>query len=177
MKKLVFALGIAAMVLSGTVCADSMSVGVVNFKKCVEESKLGKQEQNSLEALQNQISTALEKTQAELESLAKKLNDEDYMDGLSPEAEEKLKIQFQSLSQEMGAYQNQYYQMMQQAEFKMMQTVQGKVQEASNKVAQALKLELILNEQVSFFFSSGLDVTEKILAEMDKTFDKEQVSS
>ncbi len=57
------------------------------------------------------MSSTLEKTDKELEEMAKKLQDQDYMDGLSPTAENDLKQKFQTLSQEFSRYQNQYYQL------------------------------------------------------------------
>src|SRR5947208_17045574 len=84
----------------GKVNAANLYIGFVNFKTCIEKSKQGQHEKNAFDALKKQMSDALEKTEKELDEIAKKLEDQDYMDGLSPTAEEELKIKFQGLSQE-----------------------------------------------------------------------------
>lgn len=146
------------------------SVGVVNFSSCVSDSKLGKQEQASFESLKGQMTSLIEDTERKLGELAGKFNDAEYMDGLSPESEEEMKNKYRALSEEMNRYQNQYYQVLQQANMKMIQTIGAGIQTASEKVAKDKKLNMVMSKEACFFAAPTLDVTTAVIAEMDNVF-------
>jgi len=147
------------------------SVGIVNFTSCMTDSKLGKQEQASFESLKSQMTSLIQDTEKQLNDLAAKFNDGEYMDGLSPEAEEEMKNRYAALSDEMNRYQNQFYQVMNQAQMKMVQTLGASVQNASETVAKNKKLSMVMNKEACFFTNATLDVTPLIIAEMDKQFE------
>lgn len=149
------------------------TMGVVDFAKCVTDSKQGKQEQNSFENLKNQMSGMLQETEKQLTDLSTKLNDPEFLDGLSPEAEEELRTKFRMLSEEMNRYQNQYYQVLNQANMRVIQSLSSMINNASEKVAKDKKLNVVINKEACFFYSNKLDVTSSIIAEMDKVFDSE----
>ena len=172
MKKVALMVAAAAL-LCGSALHAEMNVGFVNFKVCVEKSKHGQQEKNAFEAMKKQMTQTLEKTDKELEKLAKQLDDQDYMDGLSPAAEKELKEKFQGLSQECARYQSQYYQLLNQANYKMLQTMHDEVSLAAERVRESKKLSLLLNEDSTFAFANSLDYTEAVIAEMNKQFDHE----
>ncbi len=166
---------IALLALScGTLCADASSkMGVVNFGTCATDSKQGKQEQASFEALKKQMGSLMEDTEKQLKDLSDKFNDKDYMDGLSPAAEEELKTKFRNLSEEMNRYQQQFYQVLQQANYKMLQNINQGITTASEKVAAAKGVGLVLNKEACFYYLSSLDITADVVKEMDKLFDQE----
>jgi outer membrane protein len=148
-------------------------IGIVNFATCMTESKTGKKEQASFESLKKQMTTLLEDTEKQLTEISTKFNDPEYMDGLSPEAEEELKNKARMLNEEMNRYQNQYYQVLNQANMKILQAMSGHIQAASEKVAKEKQLTMVINKEACFFFTPVHDVTSLIVAEMDKTFDAE----
>ncbi|MCC5831792.1 MAG: OmpH family outer membrane protein [Chlamydiales bacterium] len=160
----------------GKLTAEELTAGFVNFKTCVEKSKHGQQERNAFEAMKKQMTEVLEKTDKELEQIAKKLEDQDYMDGLSPAAEAELKQKFQGLSQDFARYQNQYYQLLNQANYKMLQTMHDEVSLAAEQIRERKKLSLILNEDSTFAFAPSLDFTDEVIKEMDKQFEIENSS-
>lgn len=153
--------------------AEAQTIGVVNFATCVSDSKLGKQEQASFEALKKQMSTALEDTEKQLNDLTAKFNDPDYIDGLSPEAEAELKNKFRSLSEELSRYQNQYYQVMNQANMRIIQTLTSAINAASEKIAKDKKLSLVINKDACFYCAPSTDLTTLVVTEMDKSFKPE----
>lgn len=144
--------------------------GVVNFSTCVSDSKLGVQEQASFETLKKQMAGLLEDTEKQLNDLTAKFNDPDYLDGLSPEAEEELKTKFRTLNEDLNRYQNQYYQVMNQANMRIIQTLSTGITTASEKVAKDKKLSVVFNKEACFFYTPALDVTKLVIAEMDKVF-------
>ncbi len=151
--------------------ADPLSLGIVNFTTCITDSKVGKQEQASFEALKKQMSSLLEDKEKELNEIAAKFNDPEYLDGLSPEAEEDLKNKFRALNEEMNRYQNQYYQVLNQANMRIIQAISTSISGASEKVAKDKKLAAVLNKDASFYYAPTLDVTKLVIVEMDKSFD------
>lgn len=162
---------VASISFASNLTAGELNIGFVNFKTCVEKSKHGLQERNAFEAMKKEMSTTLEKTDKELEIIAKKLEDTEYMDTLSPSAEEELKKSFQALSQDFARYQNQYYQLMQQANYKMLQTMHEEVSFAAETVRETNALSLVLSEDSAFACSTDLDFTDEVIAAMDKQFD------
>ncbi len=172
-KTLLSTLVILGLCAGGFAAAEPKpSVGVVNFNSCMTDSKLGKQEQSSFDALKNQMTSLLEDTEKQTNEIAAKFNDAEYMDGLSPEAEEEMKNKFRGLNEEMNRYQNQYYQVLQQANMKIMQTIGAGIQEASEKVAKDKRLNMVMSKEACFFAAPTLDVTNFVVAEMDKTFEQ-----
>lgn len=150
-------------------------MGVVNFRQCVEMSKLGQQERASLESLQTEIQGRLEAREKELETLAQNLSDPDFVDGLSAKAEEDMRAKFQTLSQEQARDQNHFFQMLNQAHYKIMQAIAAAVSQAASTVAQAHQLSVVLNEEAAFYYSASLDVTSQVIAELDRLFDAQKL--
>jgi outer membrane protein len=154
--------------------AESPSnIGVVNFASCITESKLGKQEQASFEALKKQLSTLLEDTDKQLVEINNKLNDTEFMDGLSPEGEDELKNKFRMLNEELNRYQAQYYQVLNQANMRIVQHLSGNIAAAAEKVAKDKHLTMVVNKEACFFFSPPLEVTTLVINEMDRVFEQE----
>ncbi len=149
--------------------ADS-TVGIVNFASCVTDSKLGQQEQAAFEDIKKQMSSLLEDTDKQLREIAGKFNDQEYLDGLSPEAEQDLKEKFQALNEDLQRYQSQYYQVLNQANMKVIQVMSGAISDAAEKVAKDKKLGMVVNKEACFFFSPGLEITPDVIAELDKNF-------
>lgn len=162
-----------AMFFGSAECAENASFGIVNFSNCITDSKLGKDEQASFENLKKQMTVQLEETEKQINELAAKFNDADYMDGLSPEAEDELKNKIRTLNEELGRYQNQYYQVLNQANMKIIQSISANINTASEKIAKDKKLAMVVNKEACFFYNPSLDVTNLVVAEMDKTYELE----
>jgi outer membrane protein len=162
----------ALLFATSSFAAEATKIGTVNFKLCVEESKLGKQEQASFETMKKQMENVVEEKEKVLNDLATKLNDPDQLDLMSPEAETDLKRKFRALSQELNQLQSQYYQTLQQANIKIVQTLSDAVTKASEKVAKDLKLDIVINDETCFFASPALDISPKVVVEMNRNGDQ-----
>lgn len=152
---------------------NAASFGIVNFNTCVLESEYGKKEQESFEKLRSQMTTLVQDIETKLKTVSEKLNDPDHRDSLSPEAEKQLYVEFQSLNEELNRYQNQFMQVMQQANMQIMQSMADKVAKASEVVAKERKLPLVLNKEMVFYYDEKDDVTDLVVKEMDKRFARE----
>jgi len=152
---------------------NNVRVGLVNFKNVIEKSKIGKQEQEMYENMKKQIESILTEKQEEFTKISKKLEDEDFRESQKPEALKKLEEQYRQLGQELAQGQSQYYQALQQANFKILQRIAEVVSKASEEVAKQKNLDLILNDDNAFFNSSNLDVTDEVISQMDIISEKE----
>lgn len=174
LKTKLMALLASCLLFASAEAAPQQNVGVVRFKSCVEESKVGRREHDAFEQMKKEMGKKIETKEKEFQEIAAKLQDSDYMDTLKPEVEAELKHKFRQLSQELNAFQNRYYQELQQSNFRILQTMSQYVSEASKKVASDMKLDLIVNDDNCFFFNQTLDVTQKVIAIMDKSFEEQQ---
>jgi len=156
--------------------ATPLKISVVNFKTCVEQSKIGKEEQSSFEALRKQMENALADKEKIMNDYANKLNDADYLDSLSPEAETDLKRKSRALNQELQQIQGQFYQTLNQANMKIVQNLQEAVSKSSKTVAEKKNIDLIVNEETVFFVNPKYDISSDVIAEMDNQYDNEQES-
>lgn len=158
-----------SFVFAATMCDAS----VVNFANCVQNSKYGKKEIENFNTLNKQMTGMIEDTEKEAKEISKKLEDTEYVDSLSPKAEEELKARYQTLNENLGHYQNQFYQVMQQAQSQLIQRVGSQITKASEKVAKEKKLDYVMNKEACFYYRPELDVTTQVISEMDKNFDEE----
>lgn len=152
---------------------EEIPYGIINFESCVTESKYGRQEQESFEKIREQMTSMMTDIEKQLNEIATKFNDPEFVDSLSPEAEQEMKARFQTLSEELNRYQNQYMQVMQKANMKLMQTMNNHVSKASEVIAKQRKLPMVVREEACFFYNPSFDITNSIISEMDKSYDKE----
>jgi outer membrane protein len=172
MKKFLF----SALLLAGAVVAppaEAANYGFVNFKEIIEQSKMGKQEQAMFDALKTQMEKVLEEKDKELNELASKFNDPDYMDSLSPDAENELKHKLRSLSQDMSEKQNQFYQALQNAQAKIMNKLAESISKAAAKVAKEKQLDAVFNQDASFWVTDSANLSAAVVKTMDDEFSAE----
>jgi outer membrane protein len=167
MRKLILPLLFTSTLFAG-------DIGVVNFANCVSESKMGKKEQEGFENIRKQMAGLMESTEKELKDLTAKFEDPEVLDSLSPKAEEEMKNRYQSLAEDLQRYQNQYYQVLQQANYQMIQKVMGSASRAAEKVAKEKSLDFVLSKDACLFYKGALDLTQSVVTEMDKAFELEK---
>lgn len=178
MKSFRYLILCAVILGTATIAADEApanpKIRIVNFKTCVEKSKVGIQEQAAFEALKKQMESVLNEKEKTLNDMATKFEDNDFLDSLSPDAETKLKREFRSLSQEFSQLQNQYMQALQQTNFKVIQKLTDMVSEASKTVAKQNNIDIILNDESCFYNNPAIDISLQVVSIIDKNFEKEQ---
>ena len=152
---------------------DSVLNGVVNFSTCVTDSKYGKHEQTQFEKIRGQWGSMIEETEKELKDVSAKFEDQDYLDGLSPEAEEELKIKYRTLYEDMSRYQGQLSQILNQANYFLIQRMSSNIAKASESIARSKKLSVVINKEACFYNAPDLDVTAIVIKEMNKNYDQD----
>ena len=113
----------------------------------------------------------IDDTEKELKEISTKLEDSEFLDSLSPKAEEELKARFQSLNDDLSRYQGQFYQVMQQANMQLVHKMSSQIARASEKVAKDKKIDYVINKEACFYFRPELELTQQVIAEMDKNFE------
>jgi outer membrane protein len=160
-----------ALVAATATAADTPLIGVVNFATCITDSKAGKKEQENMENMRKQMASLIENTEKELKEISAKFEDTEYLDSLSPKAEEELKARFQTLQEDLGRYQNQFYQVLNHANYQMMQKISTTIAKAAEKIADERHLDYVMNKEACFYIRPSLEITKAIINEMDKNFD------
>jgi outer membrane protein len=174
MKKIILLVALSLSLVGTKLIAIEPIMGVVNFVTCVTDSKYGKYEQSQLENIRGQWTSLIEDTEKELKELSSKFEDQDYLDSLSPEAEEELKVKYKILNDDMAKYQNQLYQVLNQANYFFVQKMTQSIAKASEEIAKNKKLDMVINKEACFYNKPNLEVTDLVIKEMDKNFDKEE---
>jgi len=166
---------LAADSLPTTYTAPSkpLNLAVVNFKTCVEKSKMGQKEQLSFDTMKKQMENILKEKEKALNEVAGKFNDMDYLDSLSPDAEAELKRQYRTLNQEFTQQQNQFYQVLSQTNVAIIQKLTDSVTKASQEVAKTNHIDLVVGEDSAFYNSNNLDISLLVVKLMDEAFEKE----
>ena len=174
MKRLSFiVLSMVGLTTSAFAAEPAMTFGIVNSMTCFNESKLGKQEQANLEGMKKQMSSLMEDTEKKLSEITTKLNDAEYLDGLSPEGEAELKANYQSLSEQIGPLPEPILPSAEPSAHEDWANCGREHHAASEKVAKQKKLTMIVNKDACFFYNAQLDISPLIVTEMDKLFDEE----
>jgi outer membrane protein len=166
----------AAFFSTSAQASEAPTVGVVNFRQCLEDSKIGKAERGKFDDLRRQMEAVGESKESSLQNLTRKFNDPDYLDGLSPEAEIKAKDEYRQLTQDIAQLQQQYYQILNQANMRILQHVMEEVSGAATEVAKTHSLSLVLNEESSFYHIDALDVSSEVIRILDSRMDSGSIS-
>lgn len=159
------------LIMSPANAVEQAVIGVVNFASCVTESKAGKKEQENMEAMRKQMSSLVESTEKQLNEMSSKFDDPEYLDSLSPKAEEEMKVKYQALQEDLQRYQNQFYQMLNHANYQMIQKMSNTISKAAESVANLKHLDYVINKEACFYIRPDLDVTMLVINEMDKNFE------
>jgi outer membrane protein len=178
MKKFITGVGVSALLLAslplfaadGETLPGSPKVGIVRFKDCAETSQVGKAEQQNFDKFKNNFQTTLGEKQAELQKMQGQIEDPDYLDSLSPEAERELRQNMRRLAGEFQQMQQYFMQSAQQANYHSLQTISGSVADSAEVIAERLGLDLVINAESCFYLSPKYDVTEQIIVDMDKQY-------
>lgn len=154
-------------------------VCVLNTRRCLEESKMSKQERTALEKMKNQMESVLKDKEKAIHGIENKLRDEDYMDSISDEAERELRHKKKILIEEGVELNRQFSENLEMTNMKIMQTIIEAINKASKEVVQDMAnrnqiVDLILTSEACTYFNPTLDITDLVIAKMDAIFEAEQ---
>jgi len=148
--------------------APTLKIGFVNFKDVIEKSKLGIQERENYENMKSRIETVIADKEREFNEKNTRLQNELVRATLSPETRRNMEEDCRTLEQELAQGRNQYYQALQQANRSILRKVEKEASKAAATVASTNGIDVILNDENTFYKSPSLDRTEDVIAEMDQ---------
>ena len=165
MKKCLLVIGLVAAGLVGNAAfANPANVGVVNVEKIFGDSALVKKQKVQLQADFKAKQQRLQASQAQLKALVDKYqrNKTVMNDTQKKQMETQINAQQSNLMQMEQSFSQQANQAQQQA----MQQFLGQLQTATQKVAQAKHLDMVLPNTGVIYSSANLDVTKDVEAAM-----------
>lgn len=172
MKKLLM----LALCLIGSVAAGDITpkLGIVDFELCATESKMGKEESTSFNSLQNKAMADMQSMEKERQELAKKTEDQDYLDGLSPDAQQELHQKVQNHQMKMQMAGESYEKTLRQTYEMMQDKLSTTVKQAAEKIAQEKKLDMVIPSRFCIYSMPTLNITDTVIKKMDEMFEKSQ---
>lgn len=170
MKKILFLALCAVGSLSAT---DVPKLGVVDFELCASESKIGKEEAASFNSLQSKAMADMQSMEKERQDLAKKLEDQDYLDGLSPDAQQELHQKIQNHQMKMQMAGENYEKTLRQTYQVMEEKLSSNVKTAAEKIAQDKKLDMVIPSRFCIYSIPTLNITDSVIKKMDESFGKD----
>ncbi len=176
-KKFLSTALLASLFAGSAFSAEELVTGVVNFASCVTDSEQGKKEQENFASLRKQLTSMIAKTEEELKEVSSKLEDTDYLDGLAPSAEAELQKKYQALQEDLGRAQGQFYQMLEHANYQMIQRMSNEISSAAKQVAEDKGLACVIRQEACFYSSPKLDVTTDVISKMNANYKDEAQTS
>ncbi len=172
-RKLILAL-VATLGLSTTAFAAhdfQANAGVVQVDTCFKSTKYGVKENSEFDQARRFLESGLQAQGLELKAISEKLEDVDYMDSLSKEAEQELRMKMAQLNQEFHYARNVYFEKVQNAQAELQQRLLAQVNAAVSEVAKKKNLTLVVVKEQCLFTGTKLDITDDVIKVMDKSFD------
>jgi outer membrane protein len=171
MKKIL----VLMLLVSGSLSAADVvpKLGVVDFELCATDSKVGKEESSSFNSLQSKAMADMQAMEKERQELAEKLKDQDYLDGLSPEAQGELQQKIQNQQMKMQLAGENYEKTLRQTYQAMEEKLSLNIKTASEKIAQEKKLDMVIPSRFCIYSLPTLNVTADVIKKMDELSEKE----
>ncbi len=170
MRKILF----LTLAMFSSLCAEGVipTLGVVDFDICATDSKVGKEESTSFSTLQSNAMKDMQAMEKERQELAEKLKDQDYLDGLSPEAQTELQQKMQNQQMKMQLAGENYEKTLRQTYQNMEEKLSANIKTAAEKVAQEKKLDMVIPSRLCIYSIPTLNVTAEVIKKMDEFSDK-----
>ena len=80
-------------------------------------------------------------------------------------------MKYKALKEDLGRYQNQFYQVLNHANYQMIQKLSTAIASAAEQVAKLKGLKYVMNKEACFYIRPDLDVTGSVITEMDKSYE------
>jgi len=158
---------------------SSIRIGVINTRKCLEDSKLSKHERVTLEKMKGQMESVLKEKEKSIYEIESKLRDEDYMDSISEDLERDLRHKKKLIIEEGVELNRQFSENLEMTNMKIIQSIIEAIGIASKDVVKDMNnqnkpIDIVLSSEACTYFTPGLDLTDKVLAKMDLLYEEAQ---
>ena len=172
-KKVFYLMSMLALLGCLSLQANQTKVGIVSVYECAKQTKLSKVEQENLQKMKQQFENQFTEKEKERNELAKQFEDPNFLDGLTPDKEKELNEQLQKMNQELMMMEGQFSQTINMAYNQFVTLINYAIKQACEKIAQEEQLDLVQRSDNLFYFQNYLDLTSKVVVEMDKQYDEQ----
>gem|GEM_PF-4221427 len=147
---------------------EPLSFGYVSMMFCCTHSQYGKKEMDRLNHESAKIRHYISEVHQQIQELEEKLQDPDYLDCVTPDAEEEIRVRLISLQKEEKRRRRVAEGQLRQMEFQFVQDVSRLAVEAAKHVAEDQKLSFIVKDEQFLYCQNGHDCTNAVVGEMDR---------
>ena len=166
MNRTIIALTVIALIFgfnSTVFCADSLTIGVVNFEKILKESSAGKMTQKQVKAKGNELQQKLQDEKKQLDEMKKTFEIESLV--LSPEKQQEKKREFGKKVNDFQKMQQAFAQQFKQLEVQLLNEMQKQVFAIAKQIGEKEEYQIIVEKKTAgiIFYQDQLDITDQII--------------
>lgn len=148
----------------------------IDFQECFQKSTYGEDARKHLEGAVQKLQEVVDDTKSQLEAVSKKLEDQDYVDGLSPDAEQALVGERQQLSERLNMISAQGNQALQYEQQAIQASLEKHLSEIAAIYGPENKLNAILPKQIGIYWNKALDITDIFIELLNKKIEEEKAA-
>lgn len=151
---------------TSALAADSLKIGVLISQKCWQESNMGKQLAEKLKNKGDSMQAEFDKKQQELVDMQQEIEKQSLM--LSMDAKENRQKEFEKKRRDLAYLAQDLQEELKNAENDARREFQIILRGVLDTLAKKKELDFIVDSTVVFYFTEKLDITDEIIAEMNK---------
>ncbi len=153
--------------------ANAGDVGIIDVDQIMKESAVMRDIQSKIEKKQDEYQKQVQKKQEELESEQKRIEGKRSL--LSKEAFDKETEAFEKKLDDLKTFVDKRQNSLKKASIDAMSKVNDKVKDIIADIAKEKSLDVIIPASQTLYYKDGLEVTEEVLARLNKKITKVDV--
>jgi outer membrane protein len=153
--------------------ANAGDVGIIDVDQIMKESAVMRDIQSKIEKKQDEYQKQVQKKQEELESEQKRIEGKRSL--LSKEAFDKETEAFEKKLDDLKTFVDKRQNSLKKASIDAMSKVNDKVKDIIADIAKEKNLDVIVPASQTLYYKDGLEVTEEVLAKLNKKITKVDV--
>ncbi|MCO6523491.1 MAG: OmpH family outer membrane protein [Candidatus Schmidhempelia sp.] len=162
MKKIIYALGLMIMLLTGSVFAAEQKIAIVNVMYILQHMPEREAVSKTLNSEFESRAKTLQAQEKKAQEAAQRLQKENLT--LSASDKKKLTEIIGAFEEKAKAFSQDYH----KRETEEVNKLLGRVQEAVSKLVKQENYSLVLKAEAAFYVNDTIDITEEVLAQVKK---------
>ncbi len=150
----------------GVSAAEPIKIGVIDFQRCIQESNEGKRISESLKNKQTEMQKDVDKKQQELVDMQKDMEKQSLM--LSADAKSEREKVFEKKKRDLQYLMQDLNEEMKKLESDARISILTTINTVVDTIAKQQKFDLIAERSNIMYFSKELDITDQVIAELNK---------
>ena len=153
---------------AGTVHAETLKIGIVDFRRVFDNSKAGAVVKQELDVAGQEVQGELQKRKEEIDESRKNLEREAMIMSQDARADREREIRIKI--NDFKALQQKYMEDLQEKQQKLIRQIEEEVFELAEQMGKEMGFSLILEQRASaaLYFDPSLDITDQLIQRYDK---------